>query len=526
MPTSESAVPSCSVPRRSARALARRQLPDETPSPASVAPPATAAGPSSLPSRRRRGAVPSQRSVSVRKMDDFQPLVAVPDDKDVNQLDEAGEWKKESKEVGEAEGLDEEDENVAALKEAPFWFPDGWIINVHHGDGGSTHRYYTSPVSEYTFSTNMEALHYLFSEMDEFVLESQACAVDNKLLGMYRWLPDGWVIEVRAGGKFYVHLPTGTRFFSKEDVLRYVNEGEISRRNVNELCCTSSEENILAQVEFNPDGLPNGWVKEVIFRKCNDGIRKDPYYTDPISHLVFRTLKSVTNYLETGEISKHAYIPRRSVMDMYSFDHYTDLPQRFLKRLQVQGKAKRKSTNPLVFEKELPDVQTSNLSQGDTFASLNPLSGPKGKFETVMPTGKELIGSQTVKRPRGRPPKISKPINETTSDCPNSSHQDRTHIMVKRELGTKSGEQMLKENTLEYNEIEMHAVVTEEVDKKSDLAGCISLRREKPGLVTYRDLYEQDNVNSAKASGKSASSSVHKFYMRRNSNRTMILKQE
>ncbi|KQJ82066.1 hypothetical protein BRADI_5g05225v3 [Brachypodium distachyon] len=477
MPTSESAVPSCSVPRRSARALARRQLPDETPSPASVAPPATAAGPSSLPSRRRRGAVPSQRSVSVRKMDDFQPLVAVPDDKDVNQLDEAGEWKKESKEVGEAEGLDEEDENVAALKEAPFWFPDGWIINVHHGDGGSTHRYYTSPVSEYTFSTNMEALHYLFSEMDEFVLESQACAVDNKLLGMYRWLPDGWVIEVRAGGKFYVHLPTGTRFFSKEDVLRYVNEGEISRRNVNELCCTSSEENILAQVEFNPDGLPNGWVKEVIFRKCNDGIRKDP-------------------------------------------------PQRFLKRLQVQGKAKRKSTNPLVFEKELPDVQTSNLSQGDTFASLNPLSGPKGKFETVMPTGKELIGSQTVKRPRGRPPKISKPINETTSDCPNSSHQDRTHIMVKRELGTKSGEQMLKENTLEYNEIEMHAVVTEEVDKKSDLAGCISLRREKPGLVTYRDLYEQDNVNSAKASGKSASSSVHKFYMRRNSNRTMILKQE
>ncbi|KQJ82068.1 uncharacterized protein LOC100844950 isoform X2 [Brachypodium distachyon] len=491
MPTSESAVPSCSVPRRSARALARRQLPDETPSPASVAPPATAAGPSSLPSRRRRGAVPSQRSVSVRKMDDFQPLVAVPDDKDVNQLDEAGEWKKESKEVGEAEGLDEEDENVAALKEAPFWFPDGWIINVHHGDGGSTHRYYTSPVSEYTFSTNMEALHYLFSEMDEFVLESQACAVDNKLLGMYRWLPDGWVIEVRAGGKVMDKMYK-----------------------------------ILAQVEFNPDGLPNGWVKEVIFRKCNDGIRKDPYYTDPISHLVFRTLKSVTNYLETGEISKHAYIPRRSVMDMYSFDHYTDLPQRFLKRLQVQGKAKRKSTNPLVFEKELPDVQTSNLSQGDTFASLNPLSGPKGKFETVMPTGKELIGSQTVKRPRGRPPKISKPINETTSDCPNSSHQDRTHIMVKRELGTKSGEQMLKENTLEYNEIEMHAVVTEEVDKKSDLAGCISLRREKPGLVTYRDLYEQDNVNSAKASGKSASSSVHKFYMRRNSNRTMILKQE
>lgn len=35
---------------------------------------------------------------------------------------------------------------------------------------------------------------------------------------------------------------------------------------------------ILAMVEFNPDGLPEGWVKEIIFRKCNDGIRKDPVH--------------------------------------------------------------------------------------------------------------------------------------------------------------------------------------------------------------------------------------------------------
>jgi hypothetical protein len=35
-------------------------------------------------------------------------------------------------------------------------------------------QYYTSPVSEYTFSTDMEALNYLFSEMDEHVLEPHA----------------------------------------------------------------------------------------------------------------------------------------------------------------------------------------------------------------------------------------------------------------------------------------------------------------------------------------------------------------
>lgn len=90
-------------------------------------------------------------------------------------------------------------------------------------------QYYTSPVSGYTFSTKMETLHYLFSEMDERVLESQACADDNELhvscthddviffvlllipfvlcfpafhmQRMHTWLPDGWAIEVRAGGK-------------------------------------------------------------------------------------------------------------------------------------------------------------------------------------------------------------------------------------------------------------------------------------------------------------------------------------
>ncbi|KAE8777496.1 hypothetical protein D1007_49728 [Hordeum vulgare] len=237
---------------------------------------------------------------------DSKPPVAVLDDDEVKRRMEAEEPKKQGKEIVEAGGPEEVDENAEALKEAPFWLPDGWIINVRHGDDGSTYRYYTSPVSDYTFSTDMEALDYLFSEMDERILESEACAEDNEL-------------------HFYVHRPTGMRFFSKEDVLRYVNEGKISGCDVKGLCDTISEDNILAQVEFNPDGLPKGWVKELVFRKCNDGIRKDPYYTDPVSHLLFRTLKSAISYLQTGEISKHAYLPRRSVTDIYSFDGCADL---------------------------------------------------------------------------------------------------------------------------------------------------------------------------------------------------------
>jgi len=37
---------------------------------------------------------------------------------------------------------------------------------------------------------------------------------------------------------------------------------------------------IIAQLEFNVNSLPPGWVKETAFRKCSDSIRKDTVYFD------------------------------------------------------------------------------------------------------------------------------------------------------------------------------------------------------------------------------------------------------
>ncbi|KAF6999042.1 hypothetical protein CFC21_015116 [Triticum aestivum] len=569
MATPSGAAASGLGPRRSARARARRQRPDDEapPAPAPVAPPPDAGGPSSSPpSRRKRGASPSRRSVRAREKEDPEPPVAALDDDEAKNRMEEDELKKQGKEIVEAEGPEEVefDENAEALKEAPFWLPDGWIINVRHGDGGSIYRYYTSPVSEYTFSTEMEALDYLFSEMDERILESEACAEDNELHKMHSWLPDGWVVEVRAG--------------TMQDKMY----------------------KILAQVEFNPDGLPKGWVKELVFRKCNDGIRKDPYYTDPVSHLLFRTLKSVISYLQTGEISRHAYLPRRSVTDIYSFDGCADLPRKMLKRLKVPGKKKQKSVQSLVFEKKLPDDQTSNRSHGGTSASMNPRSDTKEKrVNTVQAKGKEPISSETTKqgkepissettkqgkepisskttkqgkepissettkqgkepisskttkqgkepissetnnqgkeptssettkRPRGRPRKIPKQTNETTSDCAKSSDKETTHIEIasdkepKKESDTETGENMSKEDAPEDNEMEKHGMATQEVDNESDLARTLSsLRRGSTDPATDPAMRERENGDPAEASAKSTSSAVKKFYMRRNSSQS------
>jgi len=45
------------------------------------------------------------------------------------------------------------------------------------------------------------------------------------------------------------------------------------------------------------------------------------YYTDPVTGYVFRSLKDATRFVETGELSKYAFGPRkRSINEMYSLE--------------------------------------------------------------------------------------------------------------------------------------------------------------------------------------------------------------
>ena len=49
------------------------------------------------------------------------------------------------------------------------------------------------------------------------------------------------------------------------------------------------------------------------------------YYTDPVSHYTFRTLKSAVRYVETEELTERAFIQKTSVHEVYNFDKSTDL---------------------------------------------------------------------------------------------------------------------------------------------------------------------------------------------------------
>uniref|UniRef100_A0ACD5YZX9 Uncharacterized protein n=1 Tax=Avena sativa TaxID=4498 RepID=A0ACD5YZX9_AVESA len=312
-------------------------------------------------------------------------------------------------------------ENVEEdMEQPPDWLPDGWIMEVKRGEDGTRYQYFVSPVSGCKFRMKAEVLNYLFSEMDEYWIQSkESAARGNMLPKKHEWLPKGWLVEIRAGGekmdkmfKFYVHPAMGVRVLSKEDVLLYVKEMKITECDTDGQCDTNSRDNILAEVEFNPSDLPEGWVKEIVYRKTKKGTRKDPYYTDPVSQYVFRTRRAALRFLDTGKVTNHQFIQKTSVHDVYSFEKSADLHESLSKRLTKHGKdvktptSSPKPSGSALWGKKKCNGQTSyDTEDTETDSSTDSVSDEHQNIRNK---------SETSKRPRGRPPKVQNQTDGTS----------------------------------------------------------------------------------------------------------------
>uniref|UniRef100_A0A0D9ZHA9 MBD domain-containing protein n=1 Tax=Oryza glumipatula TaxID=40148 RepID=A0A0D9ZHA9_9ORYZ len=384
------------------------------------------------------------------------PSFGILDDNDCDEVKSSEEATK---------NLQSDDDDV---DDRPGWLPDGWIMEVYRGDDGTFYRYYICPMSGSTFTMKSEVLHYLFSEMDQRFMESKNCAVGYNLTRTHEWLPKGWLVEIRAGGdnmdkmyKFYVYPPHRVRLFSKDDVLLYIKEMKISGYDTDGQCNTSTQEKILTILEFDPKGLPQGWVKEVVFRKTNTGgIRRDRHYTDPIKNYVFRTMRSAALYVETGKVTIRAFVQKTSVHEVYSFEKFTHLGwQRYWRWIAGGGlgscglegvslvavlvvatvggvshtelEAVRTTAvtvlvamlaqcgsfikvvvclldDPLVWWltwRQWPLFTRAANGDSDYSGTLQEARQKKANLVKTTLKGKEAMASTTVKRPRGRPPK-------------------------------------------------------------------------------------------------------------------------
>ncbi|XP_047968480.1 uncharacterized protein LOC125212373 isoform X2 [Salvia hispanica] len=73
---------------------------------------------------------------------------------------------------------------------------------------------------------------------------------------------------------------------------------------------------VTVAVEWSTDkDLPDGWIKEIRTSKSGDRLRKDPFYTDPVSGYTFRSKPDALRYLETNDIRSCACKPRKRELD-------------------------------------------------------------------------------------------------------------------------------------------------------------------------------------------------------------------
>uniref|UniRef100_A0A8R7TPS0 MBD domain-containing protein n=1 Tax=Triticum urartu TaxID=4572 RepID=A0A8R7TPS0_TRIUA len=232
------------------------------------------------------------------------------------------------------------------------------IIKAHHLGNGNI-EYYTSPITSMMSMMKNKVTQY--RRFKKRVIRGRSTCGDVKTLqGNYSWIPEGWAMEIRAEGegvnkkifKFFVHKSSGVRFTNKDDVevfekivrvpkmpLPSKEDGskqDVSKKDVLLFeepikkrktprackdaveCDTSSQDNMIAQLDFYTERLSAGWVKETYFRP-DDKKKKDTYFTDPSSseYLVFRTKKDATKYFWTGERPKDSWKPTQSVTKKY-----------------------------------------------------------------------------------------------------------------------------------------------------------------------------------------------------------------
>ncbi|KAH9604473.1 hypothetical protein KSS87_012412 [Heliosperma pusillum] len=321
---------------------------------------------------------------------------------------------------------------MVSQKDKLDWLPPGWKLHVKLINYRK-YKWYVHPETHQKFYSKPAVLRYLKhgSIHDNNNTYVPTEARDNKRSEeqqMELVLPAGWTIQVRTRNKghrkgtpykCYIDPSSGTKFFSKPEVFRYLqsthsnagpsgqNERRLTRHssrnrpldqvkaeefrveeNISHMSKTRASRRILSakneikaeesgvvanvsQISKTPvsrrlssrkserpvdkveakdtvveptvsqipktpasrrlpsgkkevvientvdEDLPSGWIKEMRKKLCGTQVvRTDPFYFHPVSGLVFRSKVEVLRYLETGEISRHAYWRRTSGNDV------------------------------------------------------------------------------------------------------------------------------------------------------------------------------------------------------------------
>ncbi|XP_073307685.1 uncharacterized protein [Primulina huaijiensis] len=217
--------------------------------------------------------------------------------------------------------------------------PPGWIKEVKTSKSGNKIRkdsYYIDPVNGYVFLSKKDVMRYLETN------DIGSCAITPKK----RKLDDFKLIKsevpVDSRGETFSKPQAPLQFKSVTD------DGCISEQNKDKPSIAA-----VAAESSSMEGLPPGWIKEIRTSKSGNKIRKDPYYTDPVSGYVFRSKKDVMRYLETNNIGSCAITPKRRELD----------DQKLFENKISLNSADENQMKPEVSVQNKPNIDASDITE-------------------------------------------------------------------------------------------------------------------------------------------------------------------
>ncbi|XP_057513989.1 uncharacterized protein LOC130795772 isoform X1 [Actinidia eriantha] len=221
--------------------------------------------------------------------------------------------------------------------ETPEWLPHGWIMEMKTSNSSSGigrkykcyidqltgRKFYSKPqVSEYLRTVNTDSCaSQQKKEGIDFVSNPKLGELTRGKTSLKQEVPQNKeTLEGRSCTSAQNQIGSGEQFVKEVVIERVTPDGSQNRETLEGTSCVSKQKQIgfskhsvkkVVIQRVTPDGLPPGWIKEIKIQKKANGLRKDPYYTDPVSGYVFRSQKDALRYLESGDINRCALKPRK-----------------------------------------------------------------------------------------------------------------------------------------------------------------------------------------------------------------------
>ncbi|KAK7399237.1 hypothetical protein VNO78_10416 [Psophocarpus tetragonolobus] len=233
------------------------------------------------------------------------------------------------------------------------------------------------------------------------------------------------------------------------------------------------------------EDLPPGWVRELKIRKNSKGIRKDPFYIDPVSGYVFRSKKDVLRYLESGDIHSCAFKPsRRQIQDE---DNLIPPPTAKRQKLKQSSPKQQLSAAPEILDKnhlELLDANSSKKGQNANVSS--------GTMVASVPKDESVVKMHSLADGAANSSEVKKTSDSGSSPLlKNESLKESEQVFSADNVQEKEHVVNMMENANEKN-ISSHSISKNRKEFNVGLRSSPRLARSKLGQLASNVINEQN----------------------------------